>query len=185
MWMLIALSTLFVSNAQAQETLTIPSTLQRRCVKQHEAGACYQLAALYNPSSNPKLVQAATKLVLEGCRLELKRECKEPEARARGEAFLKASKTTGAVVDKMVEASAEDAKNPYVIQRKKDEAACLKGDGKACSGVSVYYQVLAPVTNLQKAREWDEKGCALGDSTACGSVELHKKGIMKVYKVEM
>lgn len=170
---------LFVSSATvaSAEVLTLPQVSHKRCVENKEPGACYEIGDLYQQTSKPGDVAMGDQYVRYGCKLELKKSCSRDEANVRRADYLKSKKAW--------DSEKQKALNEMPSVKTKDEVKCEKGDARSCGLAGTHYFYLRQTLNPAKGKALFEEGCRLGDKESCASADLIKKGVVRVYDVEM
>ncbi len=168
----------FESTLVTADVLTLPQTAYIRCTKDKEFGACYELGYLYQHTSKPGDKALGNQYIRHGCKLEFKKPCKQSHANTQSLLYLKAKKQW--------DTQKQKALNDMNTVKTKDEIDCEKNvDAKACGRAGNYFFYLAPILNPEKGKAMFEEGCRLGDKGSCQSFDLIKKGIVRVYDVEM
>jgi hypothetical protein len=173
----LALVFLLASQPAISEVLTLPQVSHKRCVENKEPGACYEIGDLYQQTSKPGDVAMGDQYVRYGCKLEMKKSCSLAEANVRRASYLKSKKAW--------DSEKQKALNEMPSVKTKDELECEKGVAKACGLAGTHYFYLRQTLNPAKGKALFEEGCRLGDSASCDSVNLIKKGLVRVYDVEM
>ena len=168
---------LFTTIIAVAETLTIPSTLYKRCRDGKESSACYELADLYQQTSVPGDVAIGNQYVKYGCKLEKQRICALEEANEARAQYMKLKKGWAQEKEKLL------AQMPTL--QTEDEKKCTTGDGEACYQAALHFKFLAPTLNPEKAKALYEEGCRLKHEPSCETLELIRKGIIRVYDVEI
>lgn len=107
----------------------------------------------------------------------MNKKCTLEEATQKSVAFVKA-KVNWEIERGKVLASLETV-------RTTEENQCWAGNGASCNKAGVHYFYLASVRNPAKAKALYEEGCRLSDKESCQALELIKKGIVKVFDVEI
>lgn len=158
-------------------TLTTPQKLKSRCLKEKSFGSCYELAWLYQNTSVPGDQASAQQFLFYGCKLDLKKKCTKEEAHSNQKSYMKSKWKWEKEKDKVLA--------QMTSMQSLSEKKCWKGDEKECEKAATHFFYLAPILNPQKAVELYRKGCELGRETCCSTLDLIKKGIIKVFDVEI
>src|SRR5262249_47035098 len=136
--------------------------------------SCFELAMLLEKA---KKKSKGDKVALFACKRMTGNECTIKEAIKLRDEHLKSKMEM------------EKAKERLILENDKsksdDQVKCEQGQGDACGRAGIYYEYLAPQVDAARARRLFERGCDLKDASSCNSLELMRKGIGKVYHVDV
>lgn len=162
-------------------SLKLPKVSEKNCLEQGNYEDCYHASYLYQISSMQK---EESQFALRGCELELNRVCENSEAIQRKNTFLKKLATKKAKQDaKSLEQDPNKGVPQHILLK---EENCFKSQPiKDCSTAGAYFRYLSSPLNIKRALKIYQHGCQAGDAGSCSSLQLEKKGINRVYDVEV
>lgn len=162
----------------AEDILTVPKTLERRCVEFKDSTSCYELGLLYYGSSTAARKSDGKGYLMRGCALEMARDCSMTEAIQKARVSIETQK-------RMDSAIHEEKVRVTEGEMTKDEIACWNGSAEACDRAGTHHYFISVPINPKKGVELFEEGCRLGLKNSCSTLGLIKKGGVKVFSVEM
>lgn len=166
---------------RAQERITHPKVAKKRCFEKLHYRSCYELAHLYYKARD---FDEAAHFATKGCEIEQRSDCDHDSSFKRMKEVMKKKKQWDKSVNDAIRANPNLIKIPKgVLKREKN---CFSGKKiKDCGAVGAHFQFLQSPTDIKRAIKAYKHGCANGDEGSCSSLELIKKGIGKVYEVDM